>query len=124
MKIRALVVDDDKIQLKLLIAFLKKLNFEGNTAKNGEEAVNKMRSGHYDICFMDIQMPVMDGIEATKIIKEEVNKDIPIIAVTALNNFSYDKSIEVGLDDYLGKPVSLEQLKEVIDKHCKQNISD
>jgi len=120
MKIKALVVDDDKIQLRLLIAFLKKLNFEGNTAVNGEEAVKKMRDGHYDICFMDIQMPVMDGVEATKIIKEEINKDIPIIAVTALSNYNYDKSIEEGLDDYLSKPVSLEQLKEVITKHCDQ----
>jgi len=120
MKIRALVVDDDKIQLRLFIAFLKKLNFEGNTAINGEEAVEKMRDGQYDICFMDIQMPVMDGIEATRIIKEEINRDIPIIAVTALDDFNYDKSIKEGLDDYLGKPVSLDQLKEVITKHCDQ----
>jgi len=124
MKIRALVVDDDKIQLRLLTAFLKKLNFEGNTAVNGEEAVNKMRNGRYDICFMDIQMPVMDGIEATKIIKEEINKDVPIIAVTALSDFNYEKSIKEGLDDYLSKPVSLEQLKRIINKHCNENISD
>jgi len=124
MKIRALVVDEDIIQLRLLTAYLKKLNFEGNTAVNGEEAVNKMRTGQYDICFMDIQMPVMNGIEATKIIKEEINKDVPIIAVTALINFNYEKCIKAGLDDYLSKPVSLEQLEGIIEKHCNHNISD
>ena len=119
MKIRALVVDDDKTQLKLFISFLKKLNFEGNTAANGEEAVDKMKNdGGYDICFMDIQMPVMDGVEATKIIKEEITKDTPIIAITAMPDFNYDKSVEMGMDDYLGKPVALEQLKEVIARHC------
>jgi len=121
MKIRALVVDDDRIQLKLLIMFLKKLNFEGNTAKNGEEAVEKMKAGQYDICFMDIQMPIMDGIEATKLIREEITKDMPIIAITALDNFNYDRSIETGMNDCLKKPVSLEQLKEVITKHCDQD---
>jgi len=65
-------------------------------------------------------MPVMDGIEATRIIKEEITKDVPIIAVTALNDFNYDKSIEAGMDGYLGKPVTLEQLKEVIAKHFNQ----
>jgi len=121
MKIRALVVDDDRLQLKLLIAFLKKLNFEGNTAENGEEAVKKMRAGQYDICFMDIQMPRMDGVEATKIIKNEITKDMPIIAVTALEDFNYDRSIKEGLDDYIKKPVSMEQLKEVIVKHCTKD---
>ena len=121
MKIKALVVDDNKIQLTLLAAFLKKLNFESDTAINGEEAVNKIRGGQFDICFMDIQMPVMDGIEATKIIREEITKDIPIIAVTSLADFNYDKSIEVGMNDYLDKPVSLEQLEAIISKHCNQN---
>ncbi len=121
MKIRALVVDDDKLQLRLITAFLKKLNFEGSTAENGVEAVELMKNGHYDICFMDIQMPRMDGIEATRTIKKEINKDIPIIAVTALSEFNYDLSIKMGLDDYMGKPVSLEQLKKVIEKHCKKS---
>jgi len=120
MKIRALVVDDDKTQLTLITAFLKKLNFEGNTAANGEEAVNIMRDGQFDICFMDIQMPVMDGVEASKIIKEEINKDIPIVAVAGLDNFQYDDHIKKYMDDYIKKPVSMEKLKEVIEKHCDQ----
>jgi CheY-like chemotaxis protein len=120
MKIRALVVDDDKVQLKLLLASLKKLNFEGDTASNGEEAVNKIRNGQFDICFMDIQMPLMDGVEATKIIREKINKDIPIIAITAMTDFDHNKSIASGMNGYLNKPITLEQLKEVIAKHCGQ----
>jgi len=63
-------------------------------------------------------MPVMGGVEATKIIKEEVSKDMPIIAITGIDNFTYEKSIENGMDDYLNKPVDIETLKAVISKHC------
>ncbi len=118
MKIKALVVDDDHLLLKLLVKYLKELNFEGNSASNGQEAVDKLRNGQYDICFIDIQMPVMDGIEATKIIREEISKDIPIIAITSLSDFSYEKSLEAGMSDYLKKPVELATLKEIIAKHC------
>jgi len=117
MKIKALVVDDDGIQLKLLTTFLKKLNFEGNTATNGEEAVEKMRDGEYDICFMDIQMPVMDGWEATRRLKESVDtKHIPIIAVTAhAMEGDREKIIRAGCDDYIAKPVDIEDLLDKID---------
>jgi len=120
MKIRALVVDDDQTQLRLLTAFLKKLNFEGNTAVNGEEAVDKMRDGQYDICFMDLQMPIMNGLEASQIIKEEITKDVPIIAVTGMDNFQYDDNIKKCMDDFIEKPVSLERLEVIIAKHCDQ----
>jgi len=119
-KIRALVVEDDRLQLKLLIIFLKKLNIEGNTATNGIKAIELARKGHYDICFMDIHMPVMGGVEATKFIKKENSKDMPIIAITAVDDFTYEKSLEIGMDDYLSKPVDIETLKAVISKHCIQ----
>lgn len=112
------MVDDDHVQLKLLVSFLKKMDFEGNTAADGKEAVEKLKDGQYDIVFMDIQMPEMDGIEATRIIREELNITLPIIAVTSMDDFDYDKSIASGMNDYLKKPVALEQLKEVITKHC------
>jgi len=120
MKIRALVVDDDHLLLKLLVSYLKRLNFEGKTAVNGKEAVEILRTGQFDICFMDIQMPIMDGIEATKVIREEISKDIPIVAVTSLENFTYEKSLEAGMNDYLKKPVEFETLKEVIAKYCQK----
>jgi len=120
-KIRALVVDDNILNLKLLTAFLKKMNFEGDAAVNGEEAVEKMRGNQYDICFMDIQMPVMGGVEATKIIRKEISQDIPIIAVTAVNDFTLKKSLEAGMTDYLSKPVSLAVLKTIISKYCNKS---
>ena len=118
MKIRALVVDDDPLNLKLLSVFLKKLNFEGDFAVDGKEAVEKTRNNSYDICFMDIQMPIMDGIEATKIIREEISKDLPIVAVTALSDFNLEKSLAAGMNDYLGKPVDLPTFKNIIAKYC------
>ena len=118
MKIRVLVVDDDPMQLKLLTTFLTKLNLTSTTAKNGIEAVERMREDRYDIILMDIQMPQMDGAEATRIIRNEISKDVPIIAVTAINNFTFKKCIELGMNDYLPKPVNAEMLNEVIAKHC------
>lgn len=116
-KIQTLVVDDDLLNTKLLVAFLKKLDCESDTAVNGEEAVAKIKDKQYDICFMDIQMPIMGGVEATKIIREEITKDLPIIAVTAIAEFTQDKSIEAGMNDCLSKPVSIELLKKTVAKY-------
>ena len=107
------------MQLKLLIKLLKSLDFQGKTAKNGQEAVDLVKNEGFDICFMDIQMPVMDGIEATKIIKQDLKKTMPVIAVTSIDGFSHEKSIAAGLDGYLKKPVDLNHLKQVIEKYCR-----
>jgi len=119
--IKALVVDDNSLNLKLLSVFLKKLNIEGDVAVNGQEAVEMARNNQYDICFMDIQMPVMGGVEATKIIRKEISKDLPIIAVTAVSEFTLENSLEAGMNDFLSKPVDLTVLKDIISKYCKKS---
>ena len=120
MKFKALVVDDNPMNLKLLTAFLTKLNCACDTAVNGEEAVTKARCGTYDICFMDIQMPVMSGVDATRIIRQEISKELPIIAVTAVNGYTRNRSLADGMNDYLGKPVNWAVLKSILAKFCHQ----
>jgi len=121
MNLKALIVDDNSMNVKLLSVFLKKLNIEWDIAINGQEAVDMTRNKPYDICFMDIQMPVMGGVEATKIIREEISTDLPIIAITAVVEFTPEKSLEAGMNDFIAKPVDLKVLKDIIFKYCNKS---
>jgi CheY-like chemotaxis protein len=112
----ALVVEDSEVLRYLLSKQLAKLGINAEFARNGLEAV-EMAVNDYDLILMDISMPVMDGIEATTRIrqyeKEHDRRRVPIIAVTAFSERELSRA--AGMDDYLFKPVSLDQLKETID---------
>ena len=116
---RILVVEDKETNLVVAKALLNKLGFEPDSAKNGQEAVEKVRSASYDIVLMDSQMPVMDGFEATRRIRDlEVHKEVRpvrIIAMTA-NAFQQDreKCLEAGMDDFIAKPVQPKDLSRII----------
>ncbi len=111
-KIQILLVDDNEANLKLLCALLLDLSFQPVTAKNGFEAVEKSKNQTFDIIFMDIQMPGMDGIEATRKIRtDSINRQTPIIAVTAhAMKGEKENLLSKGLDDYLSKPINEDQL--------------
>ena len=115
---KVLVVDDNPINQKFLYYSLKKY-YEIETADNGLEAVRMLESQYFDVVLMDLTMPVMDGAEATKVIRNSVsfrNKDIPIIFVTT-NDYEHERirCIENGGDDYLIKPVYVSELLSAID---------
>ena len=115
---KVLVVDDNPINQKFLYYSLKKY-YEIETADNGLEAVRTLESQYFDVVLMDLTMPVMDGAEATKVIRNSVsfrNKDIPIIFVTT-NDYEHERvrCIENGGDDYLIKPVDVSELLSAID---------
>jgi len=118
---KALVVEDNIINQKLIVNILKGFGLDIDVADNGEVAVEKRKSNDYDIIFMDIQMPVMDGIEATKQIKEyeEANSlpHIPIIALTA-NALKGDRErlLKEGLDEYISKPIEMAELLYILHK--------
>ncbi|NPA11180.1 MAG: response regulator [Epsilonproteobacteria bacterium] len=122
----ALVAEDNPINMKLLLSTLKNLGVETHTAQNGLEAFNKftLNPFKYDVIFMDMQMPIMDGLEATKEIREFEKKEnlphTPIIAVTA-NCLKGDreKCIGAGMDDYIAKPINKEELSKIL-----QNVSN
>ena len=121
--LHALVADDNKINCKLIKVILENLGLKVTVVNDGKEAVEMAIKNSYDILFMDIQMPVMDGVEATKkIIEHEAAQQlehIPIIALTA-NTSSEDreKYMAEGMDDYAVKPLDVEALKEIIIEHC------
>ena len=99
-------------------------------AENGEKAVELFGKKHFDVALFDIQMPVMDGIEATRRIREiekAENREerLPIIAVTARAMLGdKEKILEAQLDDYLAKPYNLDELMAVVVKHTKKKQED
>ena len=113
---RVLVVDDNAINKVVVEAMLEPTNAELITADNGMEAVELANQSHFDLIFMDIHMPVMDGIQANREIKK-YNADTPVVALTA-NVMPSDVAhyMEQGFISHLGKPVELEQLYALIDK--------
>ena len=121
---RILVVEDNLVNQTLARRILFKEGFGTEVAANGEEAVQKIAEGeHFDLIFMDCQMPRMDGYEASREIRkfEEQRGDglrIPIIAITA-NAMQGDreKCIDAGMDDYIAKPIKKKALLEVVQKH-------
>ena len=116
MFLRILLVDDNAVNLKLASLMLKKLGYHADIATNGIEAIKALENKSYDIVFMDIQMPEMDGLEATKIIRQRWHQNLKIIIITAYTNY-HDACIEVGADDYLTKPLGIEKLSETIKCH-------
>ena len=113
-----LVVEDSRVNQQVAKMMLKKLGFEVDIADNGEIGVEKFQANEYEMIFMDCQMPVLDGFEATKQIRaleEGSSKHIPIVALTA-NVVQRDKHLcfDVGMDEFLPKPVNQGKLREIV----------
>ncbi|MCG8314953.1 MAG: response regulator [Pseudomonadales bacterium] len=119
-----LVVEDNLVNQKVLTAMLKKLNCSISVANNGQECLTCVAQEKPDLIFMDCQMPIMDGIEATKQLRETYSDEaLPIIAVTA-NALSNDRErcYAAGMNDYLTKPVKLETLSSTLHKWTTAKI--
>lgn len=121
--LRLLLVDDNADNRLLIKAYLKKLPYNLDEAENGEDAVQKFRDAEYDIVLMDVQMPIMDGREATRKIREweseTEKKPTPIIALTAhAIQAEIDECLRAGCDAHLSKPVKKAVLIEAIRKYA------
>ena len=115
----AMVVEDNPVNQMVLKGILKKLSFEVLTAENGQVAVDTLQNQTVDVILMDCQMPVMDGFEATRQIRQldNDNASVTIIAVTA-NAMAKDREtcLVAGMNDYLSKPVKAHQIKQMLGK--------
>lgn len=128
-KIKILLVEDNEINQKLTTKILNNAGFICDIAPDGEKAINAYRSQSYDLILMDCQMPVLDGYEATKTIREiEYSiggdaKKIPIIALTAnVMDGIIEKCLSSGMNDYISKPISSDSLIGMIKKYLPENI--
>jgi CheY-like chemotaxis protein/HPt (histidine-containing phosphotransfer) domain-containing protein len=121
-----LLVEDDPVNQLIFLQMLKKKGHRVDTADNGLEALKLFNVQKYDAILMDIQMPKMDGIEATQKIRELEGTEFhtPIIALTAYAlSGDRERFFNMGMDEYLAKPVQIEQLFKVLDHLLDQKIS-
>ncbi len=121
---KILVIDDDEDILELLIYNLKKENYEVESASNGLEGVEKAKTFLPDLILMDIMMPILDGIEAGKIIKtSEKLKHIHVVYLTARSEeYSEIAAFEIGADDYLTKPIKPRALLSRINAYFRKEV--
>ena len=115
-----LAVDDNPINLSLIKALLKDIVTDVYTAIDGNDAIEKCMHTEFDLIFMDIQMPIMDGVTTMKNIKKTpTNKDTPVVAVTALVvKEEQERFIREGMADYMAKPLDEKILLDMIHKYC------
>jgi len=110
---RALIVEDNKINLLILERYLAEFNLQYDTAANGEEAIECVKQTRYDIILMDLQMPLMDGYTASKVITKMMGDKKPVIlAISATDSTkSKEELAQYGIDGFITKPIDIENLK-------------
>jgi CheY-like chemotaxis protein len=120
--IKVLVVEDDPISRELVFEMLNAQGFVVHGAENGVEAIKKTEKELYYLILMDIELPGMDGIEATRTIKNMPQyKDVPIIALTAYAmKGDKERILEAGLDDYIAKPIDVSDFMKRMEKYINQ----
>lgn len=112
-----LVAEDNAINQMVVKHTLLKLGASADIAGDGAEAIEKFKKNKYDLILMDIQMPLMDGYEATSYIRNQLGSNVPIIAMTAFAlNGEEEKCYECGMNNYVSKPFTIENLSNVIEK--------
>ncbi len=113
-----LLAEDNPVNQKIALIVLRKLGLQADTAKNGLEVLIALENHPYDLVLMDIQMPEMDGIEATKIIRKRWPQGPKIIVVTSYSGETLrDICFNAGADDFLNKPVKIEELGAAIKRN-------
>lgn len=121
----ALVVDDIPVNQKLLVLQLKRLGFATDVSNNGQEALARLAKLDYDVVFMDCDMPVMNGYDATIAIRKleaETGRHIPIVAMTSYDRETdKERCLASGMDDYLTKGVNASSLSRVIERVCDKS---
>ena len=128
-QLNVLVVEDNAVNQEVALGMLAKIGFNAEVADNGQEGLNILEAQHFDLVLMDCQMPVLDGYEATKAIRERENESsqprMPIIALTANAMIGdADKCLAAGMDDYLSKPFEEHVLEEKIAFWLSKQIAE
>ena len=118
--LRALLAEDNIINQKVAVGFLQKLGLRVDVVGNGSDACQALTSEVYDVVFMDLQMPVMDGLDATRLLRSSqatINPGLPVIAMTANAMVgARQQCLEAGMNDYITKPVTTRSLAHVLEK--------
>ena len=114
---KILIVDDTSVNRMLIKTILKSFGFTSvDEASNGKEAIRRVEENEYALIFMDVQMSVMDGIQATNFIRNSLMRTIPIVAITAFGNIEMEKN---GFNDLIRKPYGVEKIKNAFYRFMK-----
>ena len=108
-----LIAEDNPLNQKLIEKILNKLGYTPELVENGEKALERVKEKKFDILLMDLQMPIVDGMESTKLIKEQVDdsQQPAIIALTAnVSSQTKDACMAIGMDEFMAKPVKIDKL--------------
>jgi signal transduction histidine kinase/CheY-like chemotaxis protein/HPt (histidine-containing phosphotransfer) domain-containing protein len=118
---RLLLVEDNLVNQKVVLAILRRKGYHIDVANDGREALTRLETTAYDLVLMDVQMPVLDGLEATRAIRREPRWDrLPIVAMTAhAMNGDRERCLQAGMNGYISKPVQPAHLVSMIEKHLK-----
>ncbi|HEY5620168.1 MAG TPA: response regulator, partial [Candidatus Bathyarchaeia archaeon] len=123
-----LLAEDNAVNQRLALRILEKQGHSVRVVSNGLEAVSEFENGHFDLILMDVQMPEMDGFEATNAIrgKEKATKThVPIVAMTAhAMKGDRDLCLQRGMDEYIAKPINIEEFLEIIDRLRPADIGE
>jgi CheY-like chemotaxis protein len=126
-KMRILIAEDNVTNQKVLLRMLERLGYRADIVTNGKEAVESWEKVPYEVIFMDVQMPDMDGLEATRVIRgreRETGRRVSIIAMTAhAMKEDREKCLGAGMDDYVSKPIQLRDINEAIQRHMERGVS-
>ncbi len=123
--LQVLLVEDNAVNQKLAIRLLRKIGIEADLAANGQLALDALHRQRYDIVLMDLMMPEMDGLEATRRIRSDfANSEQPVIIAMTANAMAEDRQncLNAGMDDYVAKPIRFELLKEALQRAGHQRI--
>ncbi|HPS90564.1 MAG TPA: response regulator [Methanothrix sp.] len=124
--ISILLAEDNPVNEKVAQMMLKRLGYKADVASNGLDVLNLLNAKRYDLILMDIQMPQMDGLEATRIIREKMQPiDRPCIIAMTAYALEGDKEacLKAGMDDYISKPIQLKELENVLQR-CKDRMKE
>lgn len=123
-KLNILLAEDNLVNQKVAAGLLRKAGHTVDIADNGRIALEAAEKGSYDVVMMDVQMPEMDGLEATRHIRERIGTDLPIVAMTA-HAMAGDRQrcLDAGMDEYVSKPVTIEAMLEAIAKCVREEAA-
>ena len=127
--LKVLLCEDNLMNQRLTEIVVKNFGFEIDITENGEEGIKLLKTNPYDVILMDLQMPILDGYQATKFIRQEMKSNIPIIAMTAHSMVSEEeKCLELGMNGYVPKPFTKENLfnkiNEVVRNQSTRIVSE
>ena len=118
---RVLIAEDNELNQQVAVELLRELGIDADIASTGRAAIECLHERHYDLVFMDMQMPEMDGLAATREIRQTTSlQDLPIIAMTAnAMSSDRDKCLAAGMNDHLGKPIDIAELARMVERWAR-----